>query len=148
MRSCAQHRAYDPLIRADGGAQLVDVDVLIRSVRDMDRSRTEQERRAPSSEERDVGRISDRRNLEPWDGMKMLGRDVRPPLELRAALGPPFDLGPDGFWIANETKHDLCFGRGRDDVRLGAREERSDVQRGFTEHVVLREIERLELWQQ
>ena len=70
----------------------LDVDELVGRVRDVDRSRTEHERRSPPAEQRNVRRIRDRRDLEPGNRVKVLRRDVRAILELGASLRPRVDL--------------------------------------------------------
>src|SRR6185312_10084603 len=75
-RSWTQQTPHDFLVRTNGSAQLIDVDKLVRGMGDVNRSRTEQQRRAPAVEQRDVRRICDRCDLEAVDRVKMLRRNV------------------------------------------------------------------------
>ena len=78
---------------SDGGAELLHVDVLVGRVRDVDRAGTEEQRRAPAAEQRNVGRVRDGRDLESGDRVEVLRGDVRartraPPCRSPSAAAP------------------------------------------------------------
>src|ERR1041384_7398669 len=125
--SCPEYGAGDPFVCADGGAELIHVDELVRRVGDVDRSGAEEQRRAPAVEQWDVRRIRDGRDLEAVDRVEVLRGNVRAPLDLRFAFRPLLDLLLDRRHFGDETEHQLGFTRGGDDVRFVAAPPGADI---------------------
>ena len=109
-----EKRAHDSLIGVDRAPQLLDLDELVGRVRDVNRSGSEHQRRAPPSKQRNIGRVGDRRDVESRNRVKVLRGDIRAILDLRPSLGPKVDLLADWFDVAHETEHQLGFGERRE----------------------------------
>src|SRR5450759_5111638 len=121
-------------VRVDAGPQRLDIDVLVRSVRDVNRAGPEQQGLAPVREEGDIRCVRDRTRLKPGHGRESLRRDVRAKLHVGDPLGPVEYHLLDRLDVADEPEHDLRFRVGGNDVGLGAAFDRSDVDRGFAQH--------------
>src|SRR6476646_8296544 len=126
--SCGEEAPHDSFVRADGRAQLVDIDEFLGRVRDVNRARTEQQWRSPSAEQWNVGRIGDRCYLEAIDRMEVLSRNVRSELILGATLGPALHHRANGRIVADQSEHDFGLRLRGDDVRLGPATNRPNVE--------------------
>src|SRR5665647_2927932 len=125
--SCREQVARDALVRLDARTQLIDVDELIWRVSDVNRSGTEQQRRAPAREEWNVGRVRHRSRVEPGHQMKVLRGNRASEFDLRAAFPPGLHHFFHRFDVAYESDHQLCFTMRGNDVRTCSAANRSDV---------------------
>ena len=103
-------------------------------MRDVNRARSEQQRFPPVREEWNVRGVGNGPRLESGHGREPLGWNVGAELDVRVPLGPFQYHLLDWLDVANEAEHDLRLRVRGYDVGLGAAFERSDVDRGFTQH--------------
>ena len=82
----------------------------------------EQQRRAPAAEQRDVGRVRDRRDLEPVDRVEVLRGNVRARTRARPCPSPTASICfASGVDVAHEPEHQLGFARARERCSLRCR---------------------------
>src|ERR1700681_27899 len=127
------------LVGPHAGSQRFDIDVLVRSVRDVNGTWPEQQRLAPVREERNIRRICNGTRLKPGYGCESLRGNVRAELHIGAALGPIEHHFLDWLDVANQTEHDLRFRVRGNHVGLRSTLDRADVDSGLTQHRIRRQ---------
>src|SRR5215208_5866846 len=97
----------EALVGLHASSQVFDVDVLVRSVRHMNRARPEQERLSPVGKQWDIRGIGDRTSLESRHCGESLRGYVRAKLYIRVAFCPVNHHFFYRFHVADESEHYL-----------------------------------------
>ncbi len=117
-------------------------------MRDVDRSRAEQQRSAPLAQQRNVGCVRDGRDLEAGNDVKLLGGNIGAVFDLRLSFRPFVDDLLDRRHVADEAEHDFGLAERGDDVPGDSAVDRANVDRGVAEDRVLRKDLRFDRRQQ
>src|SRR5580765_6919397 len=129
----------DVMIRRFG--QLRNRDGLVRGMRRMNRSGTEQQGIAPAGEKRNVGGVWKYGGVESRDGRQADGRYLEHVLERHAPLERRH-RAPDGGGVRDGTKHHFGSGGRRHDVRRDTAVDEADGVMRSTEDRIVRELDR------
>src|SRR5262245_15970246 len=108
----------------------------------MDRTGSKQERRSPTSKERNVRCVGNWRDFEARNCVEVLSRNVRSKLHVStAAFSPILNHLLDRFDITHQSQHQLSLSMRRDDVGFGSATNSPNVGRRGAKNWILGEVE-------